>query len=171
MERRNGAFRWSESHNSKFELSKFALLDFHYNASTERQPLKLRRTTITPSRTHKFLGVIIDQTLRWSAQVAHALSKGIAYAMQISRISSANKGLPAYLLRWLYLAVAVPKTLYAIDVWCTPPYSFDTTTRTRGSLGTFAKINRVQRQALLAMTGAFRTTATDVLEVYTNTLP
>ncbi|KAI5985866.1 hypothetical protein EDD15DRAFT_2110079, partial [Pisolithus albus] len=64
--------------------------------------------TITPSRTHKFLGVVIDQTLRWNAQVAHALSKGTAYAMQISRIASANKGLPAYLLRRLYLAVALP---------------------------------------------------------------
>ncbi|KAI6003074.1 hypothetical protein EDD15DRAFT_2157446, partial [Pisolithus albus] len=171
MERRNGAFAWSKDHNSKFKLSKFALLDFHYNSSTERPPLKLRNTLIPPSRSHKFLGVVIDQSLRWNAHAAHAMAKGTAYTMQISRISSANKGLPASLARRLYLAVAVPKMMYTVDVWCTPPYSPGSSKRTRGSLGVIAKISRVQRQALLAITGAFRTTATDVLEVYTHTLP
>lgn len=171
MERENGAFDWSEKHNSKFELSKFALIDFHAKSSAARPPMKLRNTTITPARVHKFLGVVVDQSLRWNAHAAHALSKGTAYVLQIKRISSANKGLPATMLRRLYLAVAVPKMLYAIDVWCTPPYTHDLPSRTRGSIGTIRKISRVQRQALLAITGAYRTTATDVLEIYANVLP
>ncbi|KIK14245.1 hypothetical protein PISMIDRAFT_17420 [Pisolithus microcarpus 441] len=171
MERQNGAFKWSESHNSRFKLSKFTLLDFHYNTSTERRPLKLCNTTIASSWTQKFLGIVIDQTLCWNVQAAHALSKGTAYIMQISCISSANKGLPATLLKHLYLAVAIPKMLYAIDVWCTPPYSFDKTKKTRGSLSVIMRINHVQRQALTTITGVFCTTATDVLEIYTNTLP
>ncbi|KAI5983649.1 hypothetical protein EDD15DRAFT_2178682, partial [Pisolithus albus] len=120
MERENGAFEWFKKHNSKFELSKFALIDFHYKSSAPRRPLTLRNATITSAGTHGFPGVVIDQSLRWNAYAAHALSKGTAYVLQIKRIASANKGLPAAMLRRLYLAVAVPKMLYAIDVWCTP---------------------------------------------------
>ncbi|KAI6006914.1 hypothetical protein EDD15DRAFT_2121178, partial [Pisolithus albus] len=81
-------------------------------------PLKLHNTLILPSHSHKFLGVVIDQSLRWNVHTAHALAKGTAYVMQISHISSANKGLPASLVRHLYLAVVVPKMLYAVNIWC-----------------------------------------------------
>ncbi|KAI6016451.1 hypothetical protein BKA83DRAFT_4060352 [Pisolithus microcarpus] len=43
--------------------------------------------------------------------------------------------------------------------------------KTKGSIGVVAKVKCVQHQALLSITGAYKTTATDILEVYTNTLP
>ncbi|KAI6004884.1 hypothetical protein EDD15DRAFT_2155433, partial [Pisolithus albus] len=108
MTRLGGAFAWSVTHNSNFKLSKFALVDFHYHSKNPHPPLTLRNATITPSRTHWFLGIIIDQSLCWNAHAAHALAKGTSYVMQIRRLSAANKGLPETLLHRLYLAVAVP---------------------------------------------------------------
>ncbi|KAI6016452.1 hypothetical protein BKA83DRAFT_4002678, partial [Pisolithus microcarpus] len=83
-------------------------------------PLYLCNTTIMPSRSHQFLGVMVDQSLHWNTHAAHTLTKGTAYVLQIGCILSANKGLLANLLCQLYLTVAVPKMLYAVNVWCTP---------------------------------------------------
>ena len=68
LERNGGGYQWSKDHNSKFETSKFALIDFTRSRAKERLPLHIRGITIQPSSSHKFLGIIIDQELRWREQ-------------------------------------------------------------------------------------------------------
>jgi hypothetical protein len=83
MERPGGGFDWSFTHNSPFELSKTALMNF---PRSYRDPipgsLSLDKPngdgTFTPSLTHpvtsyKYLGVIFDPKLHWSLQQAKAL--------------------------------------------------------------------------------------------------
>lgn len=82
----------------------------------------IRGNVIRPSPTHKFLGVILDQELRWKEHVAYAIVKGTAYALQLRRLSSTASGMPMKLAHQLYQAVAIPKMLYAADVWFTPAY-------------------------------------------------
>ena len=53
LEREGGGYQWSKDHNSKFETSK------------ERPPIHVRGITIKLTKSHKFLGVILDQELRW----------------------------------------------------------------------------------------------------------
>lgn len=74
-------------------------------------------------------------------------------------------------MRQLYQAVAVPKMLYAVDLWFSPVYQEGTDTLQRGSVGVAKRISSVQRIAALAITGAMRSTATDVLETHANLLP
>lgn len=171
LERPGGGYDWAGAHNSKFETSKFALVDFSMNATKERPPLVTRGTTITPTATHRFLGVILDQALRWNAHIAYALAKGTAYVFQLRRLSSTSTGIPLSLMRQLYLAVALPKMLYAVDLWYRPLFVGDTDTFQHGSIGVVRRLRRVQRIAALSITGAMRTTATDTVEVHAKLLP
>lgn len=171
MNRRGGAFEWSAEHNSKFEVSKFALVDFSRKKDIDRPPLRLRQTTITPAPSHKFLGVIFDQELRWNLQVEHAVAKASKWVSLFRRIARNRSGLSAPLLRRLYKAVAVPKATYAADVWFTPILSPPGAKKRLGSVGAANRLTRVQRQAALAITGCFRTTATDYAEAHANLVP
>jgi len=171
MTRRHGGYEWSRDHNSCFETNKFALMDFSMNSRKERPSMLLQGTTIQPTHSHRFLGVILDQELRWKLQVDNAIARGTAYVLQLRRLSTATKGLPMQLMRQLYQAVALPKMLYAADLWFSPSYRDGSDTLQRGSIGVAKKLTSVQRIAALAITGALRSTATDLIETHANLLP
>lgn len=171
LERRRGGFEWSSKHNSRFEPSKFALMDFSLNRSRERPPMTIRGAVITPSPTHKFLGVILDQELRWREHTAYAIAKGAHYAMLIRRISRSAQGVPAKLVRQLYRAVVVPRILYAASVWLRPTYNEATNKTIHGSVGVTKKIAQTQRTAALAITGAMRSSPGDSLEIHADLYP
>jgi hypothetical protein len=134
LERPGGGFEWSRNHNSRFETNKFALIDFSMNKNRTRPPMNIQGAIIRPSPTHRFLGVILDQELRWKAQVDNAVAKGTAYVMQLRRLSTMSKGIPLRLMRQLYQATAVPKMLYAADIWFTPAFQDGSDTLQRGSI-------------------------------------
>jgi ribonuclease HI len=69
-------------------------------------------------------------------------------------------------MRAYYLTVAVPRLLYAADVFLIPA-----TERSKGTKGSVNKLARIQRQAALDITGALRTTANDTLDAHANLLP
>ena len=66
---------------------------------------------------------------------------------------------------------AVPKMAYAADIWYTPVSKWQGRTQLSGSVGITGKLASLQRMATLAITGALRTTATDVLDLHANVLP
>ena len=171
LERPNGAFNWSTDHNSRFETSKFALIDFSMNKSKERPIMNIRGNLIKPTDTHRFLGVLLDEGLRWHKHVTYAIGKGTAYVLQLRRISRSSKGIPLTLSRQLYTSVALPKMLYALDLWFKPIYTGDSDTVIRGSIGTSKRMGRVQRLAAISITGAFNTTATDAAEAHAKLIP
>jgi hypothetical protein len=171
MNRRHGAFEWSALHNSKFEVTKFALIDFSRKKDVLRPPLRLRQTVIKPSVSHKFLGVIFDQDLRWKLQVENVVAKASRWVSLFKRIARNRSGLSSPLLRRLYRAVAIPKITYAADVWFTPIHLPPGAKRRLGSVGAANRLTRVQRQAAIAITGCFRTTATDYAEAHANLMP
>ena len=126
LERSGGRFEWSTLHNSCFALSKFMLIDFTMNRSKERPPLVVKGVTITPSPTHKFLGVILDQELRWREHTSYATAKGAHYAMLLRRLSKTAQGVPTKLICQLYQMVVIPWTLYTASVWLRPTYNTET---------------------------------------------
>lgn len=95
----------------------------------------------------------------------------MAYVLQLRRLSASAHGLPLHLMCQLYLAIAVPKMLYAVDLWFSPIFCSSTNTLQRGSIGVAKHISSVQRLAAIAITSAMRTTATDALKVHANLLP
>lgn len=137
-----------------------------------RPSLTLGNTVIKPVSTHKYLGVLMDDELRWKEQAEYATAKATKWVMMLRRIGRPSTGLNTKLLRQLYLSVAVPKMTYAIDVWWTPVRPPPPGKKQHlGSVGFTKRLEGVQRMATLAITGALRTTATDVLDIHADTLP
>lgn len=154
LERPGGGYDWSRQHNSKFETNKFALIDFSMNRAKPRPNMHIQGAIIHPSPTHRFLGVIIDQELRWKVQANNAIAKGLAYVFQLKQLSTTAKGIPLRQMRQLYQAVALPKMTYAADLWFTPSFREGTDTLQRGSVGIAKRLSSVQHIAALAITGA-----------------
>ena len=171
LERSGGGFKWSSQHNSRFAPSKFMLIDFSMNRTKECPPMIIHGATITPSPSHKFLRVILDQELRWREHTTYATAKGAHYAMLLRRLSKSAQGVPTKLIHQLYQAVVIPHTLYAASVWLRPTYNAKTNTTVCGSTGTAKRIGQTQRTVLLAITGAMKSSPSDSLEVHANSLP
>ena len=74
-------------------------------------------------------------------------------------------------MRQLYLAVALPKIVYGLEVWYVPPSKPVGATKNTGSVGTLRALQKLQRITMLAITGALRTTATDLLDAHAGVLP
>lgn len=95
MEKPGRALEWSRKHNAEFELDKTALVCLSRKRIPDtdnprktvpipRPSIMISGHTIHPSSSHKFLGVIIDQELRFKEQAASALAKGTKYMLACS---------------------------------------------------------------------------------------
>src|SRR5882724_10441121 len=131
-----------------------------------RKPISIQQTTVPIIAEHKFLGIILDQELRWNAHINYALTKGIKWITQYRRLTKPMKGAPVKHMRRFYIMIAIPQKLYAADLFLTPQYG-----PAHGSKSHIKSLGRVQHQAALITTGALRTTPTDSLDAHTDLLP
>ena len=177
MTRPGGAFDWSETHHSQFELSKLALMDFspkpHQNTPlTLILPRSNRTTTINPVRTYKFLGVLFDPKLKWGAQTERAARSAETWINLVRRLARTSTGISAKGMRQLYLSIAIPRMSYAAEVWFTLPHKRNEQSKNRsGSVKFVTKLISAQRRAVITMLGAMRTTAGDVLNAHAHLPP
>ena len=65
MERWGSGFQWASSQNSRFETTKSVVMDFSCSRMADHPPLVLQGSIIRAQKAHKFLGVLVDQELRW----------------------------------------------------------------------------------------------------------
>jgi ribonuclease HI len=181
MERPDGGFEWSRQHNSPFELSKLALMDFPRtkdDRATSPLTLTKRNTdgtitkqTIEPTDNYKYLGVIFDPKLRWKTHIDKVTATALRWTNQFCRLGRVSTGIPSSKMRQLYLTVAVPRYTYAADIWCIPTSQDNQGKRRRGTIGVTKKLQSIQRRATIAIVGGMRTTASDILEAHANVFP
>lgn len=93
------------------------------------------------------------------------------WLLQFRWLIRASTGVRSKLMRQLYLAVALPKITYGLEVWYVPPSKPVGATRNTGSVGTLRELQKLQRIATLAITGGLRTTATDLIDAHAGVLP
>ena len=170
MTREGGVAEWSHSHNSLLEYSKLALIDFAHSCKpAERTPLHLPRGVVHLVKSAKYLGVIFDQHLDWKAQHAQVAAKGTKWALQIKRLAKPSWGISPNFARKLYISVAIPKALYAVDVWSNPTRA---TLSDRKCTAKAAKqLTTLQRAGTIAITGGLRTSPTDTLDATAYLMP
>jgi hypothetical protein len=137
----------------------------------KRPDIVLEGRAIKASHSVRYLGVIVDEQLRWKEQAERAVARAAKWTIQAQRLSRMAKGLRSELLRRLYVAVAIPKALYAADVWLCPIFRKEDALRDSGSSGVIKRLVSVQRMAALAITGAMRSTPNDVLDICANLWP
>jgi hypothetical protein len=172
MTREGGALEWSRTHNSPLEYTKLVLIDFtHRSSSKARTVLHLLQRQIKPSTSTKYLGVIADQSLRWKAQQAYAVGKGTKWAAQIRRLARPTWGITPKYARRLYISMALPHILYAVDVWCLSERGAWTRVSRIGPAKALNQIITIQRAGVLAIIGSLRTSATDTLNAHAHLLP
>jgi hypothetical protein len=126
-----GAKEWAQAHHSRFEKTKFAVVGFSRRRTHDparpgktkpvaRPDFLYEGVTIKPAAAHKFLGVFMDEELRWNVQAEKAIAKAAKWTLLFHRLAKPSTGVRAKLMRQLYHAVAIPKFTYAADVWFPP---------------------------------------------------
>jgi hypothetical protein len=126
MTRENGALQWAREHNSRFKMSKLALMDFAHQSKKVMRPLLLiSNTQIETSKSAKYLGVYIDQHLNWKEQEAYTTKKGATWAVQIRRVVRPDWGLTPKFARRMYISITLLRILYTADIWAPgPPHTY-----------------------------------------------
>ena len=177
-----GGLQWSREHNSKFEVSKSAIVHFsrktvpdpetdHGRLPLERPKLTLDGQEVAEADCYKYLGIQIDAQLRWKVQAQRATANATKWILQYRRLTRPTTGVGSKLMRQLYLSVALPKITYGLDVWYTPPSKPAGYTKNTGSVGALRNLEKAQRLATTAITGAMRSAPTDLLDAHAGLLP
>ena len=180
MERRGGCLEWSRTHHVKFEMDKNALVqssrrreksltDPRKSVPKKRIPITIAGRITRPVKSHKFLGIIIDEELCFKEQLASAVAKGTKYALACRRLTKPSLGIKNKYTRLLFNSVVIPKMLYGVDVWGAKMVA-DLGKRA-GRKGQGKVLERVLRTHALTSTGAMRTTATDAAVAHANLTP
>jgi hypothetical protein len=156
MTKEDGGIQWSLDHNSKFETSKSVIL--HATRKTQQDPEDHRQRVRLGDRptlvlqgeeveNFKYLGVQIDAQLRWSEQSQRATANATKWLLQFRRLTRPSTGVSSKLMRRLYLAVALPKITYGLDVWYSPPFKRAGAVKNAGSVGVLKSLQKLQRMA------------------------
>jgi hypothetical protein len=129
MERPDGGFHWSTTHNSPFELSKTALMNFPRshrdaipgNLVLDRMNLdgSITSCSVSAVTSYKYLGVIFELGICWTLQHAKAHTSATFWASRIWRLSKVTNGLKPIDTRQLYATVSIPGFTYGAEV-CIP---------------------------------------------------
>ena len=117
MERPGRGFEWSFIHNSPFELSKTALMNFprsyrdHILGGLSLDKPNADSTITTsvalPILSYKYLGVLFNPRLSWSLQHAKALATATFWSSQLWRILKSASRLSTMGTKQLFNTVAV----------------------------------------------------------------
>ena len=103
MECPNGVLNWSLNHNSKFEISKLAIMDFpHPHKAKTLTPLIIKQrledgttttNTITNVQNYRYLGIIFDPKLSWRAHISKVIANATCWSQQLWRVARTAGGL------------------------------------------------------------------------------
>jgi len=96
----------------------------------------------------------------------YAICKGTNWVTQYCRLAKLSKGASAKCMGCFYTSIAIPKMLYAADLFLIPE-----TGRSKGTKGFIARLAKIQSQASLHITGAMRSGLTDAIDTCTDILP
>ena len=104
--------------------------------------------------------MIFDQELRFKEHLQYIVKKGTKAAMALSSIAKNSWGAQYKYARQLFKAVIAACTDYAAVIWHRPKDGNKMATSTQA-----CKLHKIQRLAMKAITGCYKTTATAAMEI------
>ena len=114
----------------------------------------------------------MDNKLNWKGQCIASLAKGQDWIIQFSRLAWVSQGINVKYTQQLYLSIAVPRMLYAADIFLTPQQNVGKQAKdNRNNYAIINKLALIQRKAAIMITGAMKTTATDMIKTMANLIP
>src|SRR6266446_10713738 len=101
MEREGGGLQWSTEQNSRFEISKLAVVYYTYGKILPQDypELTLQGTIVKRAESYKYLRIHIDQHLRWNVQSKNTVDKAKQWMLQFQRLTKPATGVSANLMR------------------------------------------------------------------------
>jgi len=91
--------------------------------------------------------------------------------VQLRQITKQTWGITPKYARQLYISIALPRTLYTINLWCAPMQSDQPGSRVIGLARVMRQLTMLQQAAATAITGGLQTSPTDALNTCTFLLP
>jgi len=179
MKRDGSRLDWSRMHQCKFAIDKFGVMgltrrqELNPSGSLKTRPIQrrlifLQGVKVLAVAMHKFLGVMLDQEMCWKEHYQYMLQKGVKWVMQYWRLAKVTKGVSAKYMRQFFISVAIPRMMYVADLFLVPGSGIS-----KGTKGFISKlaIAKIQKQVMLHITGALRSTPMDVIDACTDVLP
>ena len=150
----NTTSRWCLESGLELNPSKTEVIPFSRKRGFTLSNLRFRGRELQISDKVRYLGVVIDKRLTWMDHVTLKSSKATSQFAVCRRVVGRKWGMSPHVMKWLYTAVIRPSLEYGAVVWAH-----------KADLPTYARrLERMQRCACLAITGAMSTTATEAME-------
>lgn len=123
--------------------------------------IKIFGKPIPIAREFKYLGVYFDHKNNWSTQVSRSAEKGLRALFATKSMVTTHWGLTPKVMSWIYNCIVIPRIYYGCLTWW---HSLKKECNRK-------KLDKVNRMALMMITGATRSSPTKALEALTNTIP
>jgi hypothetical protein len=152
------ATKWATQHASIFDPAKSQPIHFinpqkAADIRHKNKPLILENTTLHPQEVVKYLSIWINKDLTFNEH-------------QKQTVAKANGTLEG--LRWIYQAMVVPQLLYTSALW----YNYrDSTLKATTKNTIMAQFTKIQKQAGIIISRAYRATAAEALNTELFLLP
>lgn len=151
---------WERTHGSKFNRDKFHLV--HLAKSRRKdlsRPILLSGQRIEAEKHTRILGVQIDQKLTGQAHLRAMTTRAPEYEKVLRTLAGSTWGASLGATREVYLRAIRPAITFGALLWYRPEGILT------AAKGMAAKLRAIQGQCLRAVTGAYKATATEALEV------
>ena len=157
----NTTSQWCSEEGLNINPAKTVIIPFTKRRMHTIIPPLLNGVRLCFSNETKYLGIILDKKLNWTAHLDYAIKKATSAIWACSTLFGKTWGLKPQLALWSYITIARPRITYAALAWW--PKVNEKTAQ--------AKLTKVQRLACLSVTSALRTTPTAALEALLCLLP
>jgi len=156
--------QWARTHGSKFNPEKSELIHFIGKKRLKRKdtPVTLEGTTIKPSKTIRVLGTFLNQSLTPKAHLAIIQKRAPGLLLALKALTQSTWGATLKVARELYLRAIRPVFSYGSLAWFP---------LLKGVKTTNSALQSIQGRFLRVISGAYRATATEALEIETFTEP
>ena len=157
---------WALTHGVKFAPAKYQHIHFSRKKSVDvTAPIRiLGSNDIKPRREVKYLGAIMDTKLNWKAHVSQHKTKALKSIRALRSLSGTTWGAKLSRMRQMVQVVFISQLTYACSVWYIPKGD-------KGHCkGVVKSLASVQYQAERAITGAYRATSKEALNIEVNSM-
>ena len=153
---------WGESCNLTFNPDKTVAVGFTRGRKyTFDQQLTIHGQPVQYVDQVRYLGLILDKRLNWTAHLDHKLKANKKFLHKMIKIAKTAWGPKPHLMRWTWTCVIRPNFIYGSLLW----------QHSVKSVGKLAKVRRLNRMAMNTYAKVHSSTPTLTLELMTDTFP
>ena len=150
---------WCKSQGLSLSAIKTTMVMFTNKKNWTLKPILIDNTEIKLTNTVKFLGVTLDNKLKFNDHINEIITKAKRNLMRVNIAVGPTWGLTPTTTLWIYKQIIRPILTYAAPIWINA-------TKTKLNQ---RKLRSLQRLALRIVSGAYPSTAGADLNILTNT--